>query len=367
MVASPAMMSRFRFSCRAHAIVLLTLQCAASACVDLSTTPVRHQERMSLWVQTLEPADVTDALRFCADHQLNLNVNMMQGEWDASRLASLCEQAAAADVAVRLWPALPHADGYWANQENADRFVGYIDELVVVAREHCRRVDGLIVDMELPFDKAMALEQKRAAGESNLDLVNWLLEGVDEGRFYAARALYADAVDRIKAEGLFVGVSTLAQNLDDYDDGDETIARAMWTPIEGIAWDQVAFQVYRNLFQAGYPPEDGSVYTPGLIASYAQSARAAYGERGALDLGMAGSGPRLEDGLGSAAELQADIAAAQAEGLAPGSLSIFALDGLRGVPDADAWVQVPPPAEATPSGADLDLRGIFRLLDDLDL
>lgn len=339
----------------------------ASACLDPGAAPVRHPERMALWVQSLEPSDVTDALHFSATNRLNLNVNLMRGEWDPARLTALCEQAAASDVALRLWPALPHAEGYWANQGNVELFVDYLDELLALALVHCPRVDGLVVDMELPFDRAMTLEERRAAGESNLDLVNWLLEGVDEPRFYDARERYAEAVDRIREAGLFVGVSTLAQNLDDYDDGDETIARAMWTPIEGIAWDQIAFQVYRNLFQVGYPPADGTTYTPGLIASYARSARSAYGERGALDLGMAGSGPRPEDGLGHAAELQADIAAALAEGLAPGDLSVFALDGLRRLPDRDAWVQVPAAVEVSPSSADLELRGLFRWLDDLDL
>lgn len=367
MVASEVMLSCISYASRVFARVLPAVMCLASACTNQGASPLRHPDRMSLWVQTLEPSDVAEALRFSATNRLNLNVNMMRGEWDAARLAALCEQAAAADVAVRLWPALPHSEGYWANQGNVELFVDYLDELLALALPHCPRVDGLMVDMELPFDKAMALEEKRAAGESNLDLVNWLLEGVDESRFHDARERYADAVDRVREAGLFVGVSTLAQNLDDYDDGDETIARAMWTPIEGIAWDQVAFQVYRNLFQAGYPPDDGTKYTPGLIASYARSAQEAYGDLGALDLGTAGSGPRLEDGLGSAVELQADIAAALAEGLRPGALSIFALDGLRGLPDANAWVQLPPPVEAAPSSADLDLRGIFRWLDNLDL
>lgn len=321
---------------------------------------------MGLWVQTLEPAQLPEGIAFCREQQLNLHVNLMRDAWDDERLSSLCQAAEDADVALRLWPALPHDEGYWANQENAEAFVDHFDDLLARIPAQCPRAEGLVIDMETPFARMAEMDARRAAGQSNLDIVNWLLQGVDEARFVAARALFADAVDRAHAQGLRVSVSTLPQNLDDYEDGDETIARAMWTPIEGIAWDQVAFQVYRNIFTTGYPPEEGSAYTPGLIASYARSARAAFGERGALDLGLTGRGPRPEDGLGDAAELQADIAAALAEGMTPGDLAIFSLDGLRRVEDDAAWVQVPPARPAEPSAADLGVRDLFRFVDSLE-
>lgn len=346
--------------------LLCLLGGAAAGCAARDEGPLVHPERMGLWVQTLAPEQVDEGLAFCREHALNLHVNLMRDAWDDERLASLCARAEAADVALRLWPALPHEEGYWANQENAGPFVAYFDELLARIPALCPRAEGLVIDMETPFDRMAEMESMRAAGRSNLDIVNWLLEGVDEARFLEARALYADAVDRAHAQGLRVSVSTLPQNLDDYDDGDESIARAMWTPIEGIDWDQVAFQVYRNLFTTGYPPEEGSAYTPGLIASYARSARAAYGPRAALDLGLTGRGPRPEDGLGDAAELQADIAAALAEGLAPGDLAIFSLDGLRRVEDDAAWVQLPAPRPAAPSAADAAVRDLFRFIDALE-
>lgn len=334
------------------------------SCVE-ERTPIRHPDRMSLWVQNLPAESVADSIAFCATHQLNLNVNMMRGEWNPESLGVVCALAEEQDVALRLWPALPHEQGYWANQENAEIFVEYVDEILAWVPQSCPRADGIVYDMEMPFERFSELEQMQAAGKSNLDIINWLLAGADEARFIEARNVFAASVERVHAFGLTAAVSTLPQNADDYADGDETVARAMWTPIEGIAWDSVAFQVYRNLFQLSYPPADGSRYTSGLVASYAASVTEAYGDKGGLDLGMAG-GPRLEDGLGDARELQADIAAALAAGLPPGSLSIFALDGLRRLEDAENWVKVPTAKVAEPSEADESLRAIFRLLDSLE-
>ena len=343
------------------AFLLLTL---VSACVE-ENQPIRHPERMSVWVQNLPAGSLVESISFCETNHLNLNVNMMQGEWDAEALAELCAEAAAHDVAIRLWPALPHADGYWANQENAEIFVAYVDEILSWVPDACPRLDGIMYDMEMPFDRFSELSQMQAEGKSNLDIINWLLAGSDEERFIEAREIFANSVERVHNMGLTASVSTLPQNADDYADGDETVARAMWTPIEGIAWDSIAFQVYRNLFQLNYPPTDGSQYSSGLITSYAQSVKEAFGDKGALDLGMAG-GPRIEDGLGEARELQADIAAARAAGLSVGALSIFALDGLRRLEDAADWVSVPEPKAAEPTTADESLRAIFRLLDSLE-
>lgn len=349
---------------RKTARCLLFVMCFPIACVD-GDQPIRHPERMSLWVQNLPEESFTESISFCETNQLNLNVNLMRGEWNQSALAKLCSEAAAHDVAIRLWPALPHEEGYWANQANAEAYVAYVDEILTWVPAACPRVDGIMYDMEMPYDRFAELSQMQSEGKSNLDIINWLLAGSDEERFIAAREIFAASVERVHQLGLTAAVSTLPQNADDYADGDETVARAMWTPIEGIAWDSIAFQVYRNLFQLNYPPADGSQYSSGLIASYAQSVKEAFGDRGALDLGMAG-GPRIEDGLGESAELQADIAAARAAGLSVGALSIFALDGLRRLDDAADWVAVPEARAAVPTEADESLRAIFRLLDSLE-
>ena len=64
-----------------------------------------------------------------------------------------------------------------------------------------------------------------------------------------------------------------------------------------------------------------------------------------------------------AAELQADLAAALAEGIPPGRLAIYSLEGILEKPDPDAWVALPAPRAAPIAEIDYDARGVFGSLD----
>lgn len=327
--------------------------------------PLRHPDRMSVWAEELPLADLDRAVRFAREHRLNLNASVRKDTHDRAYVEALCRAAAREDVALRLWPGLARASGYWPGQANVDEFLAWSDELLALRGSSCPRLDGLVVDMEMPIGRVDELAAMRAAGRGNLEIAGWFLEHTDEARFEDARAKYAAWVRRARGEGLFVWVTTLPMNADDYDDGDETIAKALWTPIEGIEWDLVSFQVYRNLFDQQFPPAGGGAYTSGLVTSYARSATAEWGARAAVDLGTTGGGIGLTTGLASAAELQADIAAALAAGLDPGRVALFSLEGVLEKPDGPAWVALPAPRAAEPTTADEDAREVFRTLDAL--
>jgi len=63
--------------------------------------------------------------------------------------------------------------------------------------------------------------------------------------------------------------------------------------------------------------------------------------------------------------LQADIAAALAEGMSPGRVSVYSLEGLVGRDDAAAWVAVPEPAAAEVDPSTEEIRALFQDLDAL--
>ncbi len=344
--------------------VSATLALAALLATGCSESPRarRYPERMSIWAEELPQASLDERLGFAGRNRLNVNVSMVKGTHDVGYLTALCGAAERAGVALRLWPGLPRDQGYWANQHNATAYLAWIDELVALAPSACPRLDGFVVDMEMPLDRVDALAAMRAGGASNVTIAMWLLDGIDVAAFDAARAQFAAAARRVRGKGYRFAVSTLAMNADDWRDGDETIAHALWTPIEGIEWDAVSFQVYRNIYDQQFPASGGS-YTSGLITSYAHDVVRVWGKRGGIDLGTTGAGIGVTVGLPDAAALVADIAAARAEGIAPGGIGIYSLEGLTDKPDAEAWITLPAPRAAPITELDSSARGTFQSLD----
>jgi hypothetical protein len=330
--------------------------------------PVRRDDQMSAWMEFVDPGEYPSRLTSAAALGLTVNAALVRGTHDADDLAALCEAAADADVALRLWPLLSEEEGYWANQQNATAFVLWMQELRSWARRDCRHLDGFLVDLEMPLDRTVTLQALIAEGASALEVATFLLEGIDEGRFEAARATYADEVARIQADGLTCQVTALAMLADDLEDGDETLAQALWTPVLGIPWDRVSVQVYRSLFDTYFSaalddPEQR--FGPGLAGSYAATMVEAYGVRASIDLGTTGVvGVGVSEGL-SADELQDDIAAALAAGVPVGGIALYSLEGLDDV-DAEAAATVPAPRSAEVDPAAAEIRSLFADLDALD-
>ncbi len=334
----------------------------ALVAVGCGPAPLRHDDRLSIWVETLPPERIDERVAFAAANKLNLNVAIKSDVTDYSFLRSLCNATDGADVALRLWPLLAIEQGYWANQSNVDAYNSWIEQALAWAGAACPRLDGVVVDLEMPYDRAMQLRQMRTSGATSLALAEWLVSGIDAQAYDRARAAFDAEGDRVRARGLRYTVSTLAMIADGYDAGTDTIAEALWTPLDGVRWDGVSFQVYRSIFDEEFPAPNGQPYDSGLIASYAQTIVARFGDRAGVDLGTTGAGVGVTAGLPDAASLQSDLAAARAANVQPGRLAVYSLEGLDGKPDAPAWIALPAPLAATPSPADDQLRATFRTL-----
>lgn len=329
--------------------------------------PLRHDDRPAVWVEFVEPDTLPDRVAFAGEHGLDVHLAFQEGEHDADWLATACEAAEEHDVAVMLWPLLAYDDGYWANQANADAFVAHTWDAVDLARRRCPRLDGVVVDMELPYDRAQELRALLDGGGTATDLAGFLLQGRDPDAFEAARGVYRQLCADLHDEGLRCSFTGLAPLADDPLDGDETIASSLWTPVVGIEWDEISVQVYRSLFDAYFSAalEDPTQrFGPGLAGGYAASAVLYWGDRAGIDLGTTGSvGIGVPAGLADAAALQADFAAALDAGIAADHVAIYSLEGLDGRDDAAAWVAVPEPAPPPPDPAAEEIRDLFRDLD----
>lgn len=346
---------------RLHPAVALAAACGGPTG---ESGPIRHADRMALWSEY--PGDVGAEAGFAAANELNLNLAIARDADGRDFLRAHCDAAAEADVQLVLWPILPEDEGYWPNQGNHAAFRAWVDTLVAWAAGDCPRLAGVVVDMEYPLDRITALQEMIAGGAPVLEIVQYLVDGIDATAFEEARAAYADLVEELRAAGLGVGVTTLPMIADDWEDGDETLAQMFWTPVEGIDWDYASFQVYRSLYDAEFAAltEDPEAsFTSGLVTSYAETIVEKFGERAGVDLGTTGAGIGIEEGLASSAEMQADVAAALAAGIGAGRVAIYSLEGVIDRADAADWLAVPDPAAAEVCPATDQVRGTFAVLD----
>lgn len=332
----------------------------------VACTPARREASgLSVWAEYLPKETIAARLAFAAEAHVAVNVAMKRGEHDRAYLRAVCAAADRNAVAIRLWPLLHERDGYWANQQNVDAYLAWVDELFAWADGDCPHLDGVVVDMEMPIDRVALLQEKRAAGENEIQIATFLHGERDDDAFERARDRFADAARRAHARGRRFSVSTLPMLVEDFADGDDGVQRALWTPITKIDWDAVSFQVYRSLFDTQFPSDLGG-YTPGLITTYAQAISDVFGARGGIDLGSTGTGINLPRGLGSAEALQADIAAALAAGITIDHVAVYSLEGLEDKADALEWLAVPSPVAAEIAAPDEFPRAVFRLFDALD-
>jgi len=339
-------------------LLLLLVACAPD--------PIVHPDRLSAWAEFAAVDDLPAYLERAGALELNVNLALLEGRHDREYLASACAEAEKREVALRLWPLLAEEDGYWANQANVEAFTDWTMWLAEVARRDCPRAEGFQVDLELPIDRTRTLLELIGGGGSVAELISFLVDGRDPEAFEEARAGYADLVAELREDGYLVSASTVAMVADDFADGDQSIAQALWTPVEGIDWDVVSFQVYRSTFDchyAGALADPTQRFEPGLVSSYAASIRARFPESGGVGLGTTGSGMGTEEPLAGPEELQADLAAALAAGIPLGQLDVFSLDGLVDREDAAQWIAEPEPAEPEPDPATEELRALLAALD----
>lgn len=316
-----------------------------------------------------------EAIEFAKRYHLGVTINPSREDlgYNLEMAAELAKKAFRKGVPSALWVS-PKSEGLhdFSHQGNAPLTRKALTETMDFLESNGFPSRVLVVDLEPPVAWWDSLAQ--AASEGGMSaVVHFLKSKIDREGFYAAKAEYAAMLEEAHARGFFVVAAVLPMILDDLEDGDETIQQMLHTPVDGLDWDVIAFQVYRSLF-IGAARQLGiaSDFTPYLVASYARTALERYGERAAVVLGtIKGSikGPDLFGwgGYDEPAPLLADLEAALSAGLQRKQIHVFALSGILGREDKDAWLSLskpsgilPPPDRVTEK-----TRALFRLLDAL--
>jgi hypothetical protein len=324
--------------------------------------PAPYEAERTAYAEFVDYGLLEGDLSSLRDHLTGLDLAIGPDDIGTGSLESLLISARREGVPVRAWLLVDDADGYWPGEDNLDAFREQVDAFSSWNRDAQLGVETIVVDMEPPLEQSTMLAEAVEAGRLQ-DVVPVLLANRDPAAHEAARAAWSEAVDEWHDRGLQVALVTLPYLLDDFGDDDTQLQDMFECPIQGIAWDELAFMVYQNLWTA----QDGGRLGPPLVHSYALTARERFGDDAAIALGTIGSTGKNTSSVGYAEPeaLGADAAAVHAAGI--DDLRLFSVDGMRDEAGLPRWLgQLPvEPLAPAPSEEVDDARALVRVLDTL--
>ena len=286
-------------------------------------------------------AEVAAALPLLASRRLGVVLAWPSTAIDDPAYYALVRQAQAAGVPVRPWLLLPVESGYWANSTNALEYDREARRLLDGWIANGLRPETFVVDMEIPI--ARAQEYARVLTSLDVDAtVRFLRAGINRTQYAEATRVYRALVEYAHRRGFRVELSTISQVLDDYGDGDDDLRQAFNIPVSGIDWDTISIQAYRTLNQFVIGSVAGPT-TAYYVYDYALRARAVFGWKAALGLGLTDAGevtpgsPIYTNGR----ELRDDVEAARAAGMSRDQLGVYNLRGILRRAPVEQWFQSP--------------------------
>ena len=344
------------------AVVLLAWGCTGHD----APAPEARAYRVGLYAaEQASLAEVRPALAALAGRRVEIMVAVPRASFPSASLELLLQDAAARGVEVRIWPLLPEREGYWPNETNLAAFAAYVDAILAWLKSRKLSASAIVYDMEPAISYSKSIEATYAKG---LGAVVALMKAhLDPAAHAAAKAALIASVKKVQAAGLRAQCVTFPQVLDDLVDGDDDLQDALDIPVRGVPFDEVSLMVY----QSTYARSVGTWIGPDLIRFYAAAARAAYGDRATIALGIVGRAGVMTQKAQlykDPATLRQDVAAALYEKVR--RVEIFSLDGMMLTGKLDAWLaataDVEPKKPPSSSTTDLVQKGMLAIDTMLD-
>ena len=325
--------------------------------------------RRRIYCETLSMEEVAGArvLELLRGFDLELVMAVRPGEGPG--LARLLDRAKQAGVRVAIWPMVADPHGRWASASNAARFCAFAEDLVNELEARGLAPAELFVDLEPPFGDVRDLLDSPGAidAASAKDAPSRGAPGRAIGALHllrrAARSLagpsqiFARFAEAQAARGLEISAAVVPLVLFDpaprglFADPSAFYQALLGTPADGRLWGPVSAMLYTSMI-AGL--SRGLFRRPdalALLSTGARAARARWGDRAGVSLGVVGTGALGDEPVyRDPSELTEDVNAALAAGVR--HLSLFDLGGVLRRPPADQWLSaftVDGPAEA-PAG-----------------
>ncbi|MGE0790118.1 MAG: hypothetical protein AB7S26_30875 [Sandaracinaceae bacterium] len=257
-----------------------------------------------------------------AEREIQLLVAVQPGQ--LRPLLELIHRAKALGLSLGIWPLLDDKQGRWLNPRFAHAFEAWTTQLLDVLAADRLHVDTLVLDLEPP------IEEVRAVVRGELGAAKaWLSREADAA---VHERLVALAASRSIESFAAVVPTVLLEGR-----ASRGFARALGTPIDGIAYDRVSAMVYTTLFEGyGFGVIDRRD-ARALLGRFARESLERVGSRASLALGAVGKGALGdEQTYRGPEELAEDVAIVRHEGIE--DLALFDLSGVLAREPIDPWL-----------------------------
>jgi len=308
-------------------------------------TMARHERpttmtvSLGVYCETLAPRELDrpDVLGLLGEFRVTLGhavrFTETSGAFDPDRVRpylELGDKIRAAGGGLFVWPLLPKLLGYWWNERNLDAADRLANALLEGIRRHGVAPDGVVLDMEPPWNQAAAVLFPGPGPASRaVSLARYFLENRNPRRFAWSVGRLREIVARLRGTGLAVSSAVIPFLIADLIHEGNLLQDYLETPVFPLPFDG-----YNAMFYNSYLPiAAAALVPPGAAArclfEYMRELATLFGDRAWVTLGSTWEGVIPGNaGLAydRADQLVGDVAAAKAAGI--GSLWLFCLEGV---------------------------------------
>ncbi len=273
--------------------------------------------RHRVWCETLPFEQLPSCLPLLARRRIDLLLAVRP--WQLTEIAEVVRRVRGEGVFAGVWPMLADEDGRWANARSCDKFIPFVDALLM----EVPFVDELVIDLEPPYSQLERWIRGRPAR----------LQG--SLSYGSARDDFAAATRRWHASHR---ITTAVMPMLAFELGGPWMQRLLGTPVTALDVDRHSVMAYSSLFEGWSRGLIDRRRAEGLLSRCAASSRKRFGERAALSLGCVGAGAfGSEPSYRDPRELARDVALARAARI--DELALFDLGGVMRRGPAEAWLE----------------------------
>jgi hypothetical protein len=231
-----------------------------------------------------------------------------------------------------LWPMIANEQGRWANTHNVHFFSDYISHLLETLENSSALPEEIVLDIEPDFALLQALSRHRWRWNQWRNIIRNRSRG-----FNLAHRSYQQLIRGIQQTG--VRVTTALVPLVLFDQPPHLgWQRMLGIPADDLGWDHGSVMLYTSILEGWSRSWVSRPQAKQLLAISCQLARARFGERAGVSLGLVGTGALGDEPIyRNAQELREDVAICNYYGLEQRSL--FNLGGILERPPPEQWLE----------------------------
>lgn len=269
-------------------------------------------------------ADVLDLLQ-----HYSLELVAAVRPWEMDSLALLLEKTGARGIPTCVWPMLSDADGRWISAANGHVFERFAESLWTQILSRRKERLGILFDLEPPIAELRTLVSGALSA--------FLKQPRAPENMASTQMLLSRVARRFSSRGVEICCALVPAILWDTQER-PGFQYLLGTPVDADAYDVLSPMLYTSMIEGYSRGLLRRADALALLAHSALRARALWGPRASLSLGVVGKGALGNEPVyRDSSELEMDVAALLASGIR--DLALFDLGGVLARSSSSAWLE----------------------------